>query len=66
MCRRSSSEYDLYRRTSAKPERSVLNWLRDLFRPRRPQVEEAEVIAFPAEVAPSADQAADRRRSNAA
>jgi hypothetical protein len=66
MCRLSSSEYDLYRRTSAKPGRSVLEWLRDLWRPRRPQVEEAEVVPFPAEAAASADPEADRRRSRAA
>jgi hypothetical protein len=66
MCRLSSSEYDLYRRTSAKPGRSLFGWLRDLWRPRRPQVEEGEVVAFPAEAAASAPQEADRRRSRAA
>jgi hypothetical protein len=66
MCRLSSSEYDLYRRTSVKPGRSLFGWLRDLWRPRRPQVEEAEVVPFPAEAAVRADQEADRRGSRAA
>jgi hypothetical protein len=66
MCRRSSSEYDLYRRTSARPRRSLFGWLRDLWRPRQPQVEEAEVVPFPAEAAVRADQEADRRGSKAA
>jgi hypothetical protein len=65
MCRRSPSEYDLYRRTSVKLGRSLFGWLRDLFRPRRP-VEETEVVPFPAEAAVPADQEADRRRSKAA
>lgn len=56
MCWRSSAEYDLYRRTSARPGRSLFGWLRDLFRPRRPQVEEAEVVPFPAVAAARADQ----------
>ena len=66
MCRLSSSEHDLYRGTSAKPGRSLFGWLRDLFRSRRPQVEETEVVPFPAEAAVPADQEADRRRSKAA
>jgi hypothetical protein len=68
MCRRSSLEYDLYYgRTSAKPGRSLLAWLRDLWRPRRPQVQEAEVVPFPAEAAPPrADQEAGRRGAKAA
>lgn len=66
MCRRSSSEYDLYRRTSAGLGRSLFGWFRDLFRPRLPQVEETEVVPFPAEAAVPADQEADRRRSKAA
>jgi hypothetical protein len=51
MCRRS--EYDLYARTSSKPARtnskparSLVEVLRDLFRPRRPQVAQAEVVPF--------------------
>ena len=66
MCRLSSSEYDLHRRTSAKPGRSLFGWLRELWRPRPPQVKEADVVPFPAEAAASADQQADRRRSEAA
>lgn len=66
MCRRSSSDYDFYRRPSAKPGRSLFGWLRDLWRPRRPQVEEAEVVPFPAEAAECADQETDRRQSRAA
>ncbi len=52
MCRRS--EYDLYARASSKPARtnsnparSLVEVLRDLFRPRRPQVAQAEVVPFP-------------------
>jgi hypothetical protein len=71
MCRRS--EYDLYARTSskpvrtnAKPARSLVEVLRDLFRPRRPQVAQAEVVPFPAEVATRTDKEADREDSKAA
>jgi hypothetical protein len=66
MCRRSSSEYDLYRDARAKLGRFLFGWLRDLFRPRRPQVEATEVVPFPAEAARPADQEADHRRSLAA
>ena len=71
MCRRS--EYDLYARTSskpaltnAKPARSLAEVLRDLFRPLRPQVAQAEVVPFPAEVAARTDKEADRKGSKAA
>ena len=68
MCRRS--EYDLYARTSSKPARtqarSLVEVLRDLFRPRRPQVAQAEVVPFPAEVATRANEAAGRAGSRAA
>jgi hypothetical protein len=66
MCRLSSSEYDLYRRTNSRPGRSLFVWLRDLWRPRRPQLGEAEVVPFPAEAVASADQQADGRRFRAA
>jgi hypothetical protein len=66
MCRLSSSEYDLYRRTSGRPGRSLFGWLRDLWRSRVPQVEETEVIPFPAEPAASDDREGDRRGSKAA
>jgi hypothetical protein len=71
MCRRS--EYDLYARTSSKPARtnskparSLVEVLRDLFRSRRPQVAEAEVVPFPAELATRTDKGADREGSKAA
>jgi hypothetical protein len=58
MCRRS--EYDLYARASSKPARtnfkparSLVEALRDLFRPRRPKVAQAEVVPFPAESRPA-------------
>ena len=66
MCRLSSSEYDLYRRTSSKPGRSLLGWLRDLWRPRPPRVEEAEVVPFAPERAARVNREADRRGSRAA
>jgi hypothetical protein len=69
MCRRS--EYDLYARTNSKPARSerarsLVEVLRDLFRPRRPQVMQAEVVPFPAEVATRTDGQTDREGSRAA
>jgi hypothetical protein len=71
MCRRS--EYDLYARasskparTNSKPARSLVEVLRDLFRPRRPQVAQAEVVSFPAEVATRTDKEAGREDSKAA
>jgi hypothetical protein len=70
MCSRSSFEHDLYERSSARPGRSLVGWLRDLWRPRPPQVQEAqeaEVVPFPAGGVPvCADQEADRRASKAA
>jgi hypothetical protein len=65
MCRRSFAEDDLYRRTSASLRRALAGWLRDLFRPRRPQVEEAEVVPFPA-AAGRAAREVERRDSEAA
>jgi hypothetical protein len=71
MCRRS--EYDLYARRSSntartisKPGRSLVEVLRDLFRPRRPQVAQAEVVPFPAELATRTDEEAGREGSKAA
>jgi hypothetical protein len=69
MCLRS--EYDLYRRTSSKPvsskpARSLIEVLRDLFRPRRPQVAQAEVVPFPAEAAARTDKEVDREGTKAA
>jgi hypothetical protein len=69
MCWRS--EYDLYMRTSSrptrtksKPVRSLVEVLHDLFRPRRPQVTQAEVVPFPAGSAAHIDK--DRKSSKAA
>jgi len=69
MCWRS--EYDLYTRTSSKPAnsrpaRTRLEVLRDLFRPRRPQVAQAEVVPFRADVANRTDKEIDREGSKAA
>jgi hypothetical protein len=71
MCRRS--EYDLYARgssniarTNSEPARSLVELLRDLFRPRRPQVAQAEVVPFPAELATRTDKEAGREGSKAA
>jgi hypothetical protein len=69
MCMRS--EYDLYARTSSKPlrskpARSLVEVLRDLFRPRRPRVEQAEVVPFSAERAARTDKEVDRGSSKAA
>ena len=66
MCRRAFSDYEFYRNTSARPRRSLIEWLRGLWRPRRPQVEHAEVIPFPAEAAARAAQESDRRGARAA
>ena len=69
MCLRS--EYDLYARKSSKPvnskpARSLVDVLRDLFRPRRPQVEQAEVVPLRAGVATRSDKEAVREPSKAA
>ncbi len=71
MCWRSAYDYDLYPRTSSKPvsskpARSLLEVLRELFRPRRPQVESAHVVPFSAEMAAGADKDVDRDSSKAA
>ena len=68
MCRMSSSEYDLYRRTSARSGRSLFGWLRDLWRRPRPQVQEAEaeVVPFPAGAVTDRGQKADRSGPKAA
>ena len=62
MCWQSSSKYDPYGHTSARPGRSLLGWMRDIWRPRQPQVREAEaeVVPFPADAAVRADSKADR------
>ena len=66
MCRLSSSQYDLYRRTNSGVFRSLFGWLRDLWRPRQPPVKEAEVVMFSAAAAARGNQEADRKRSKAA
>lgn len=73
MCRRSAHDYDLYARmrsrptpASSKPARSLVEVLRDLFRPRRPQVQEAEVVPFPVGTAPAGDDAVERKGPRAA
>jgi hypothetical protein len=48
------------------PARSLVEVLRDLFRPRRPQVEQAEVVLFRAEAATRTDKELDREGSKAA
>jgi hypothetical protein len=54
MCSLSSADYDLYKRSvSAKADRSLFGWLRTVRRPRRPHVEEAEVVPLAAEAAES-------------
>ena len=65
MCRLSSSEYDHVWRSSAKPERSLLEWLRSLWRPRQPEVKEAEVLPFVAASA-SPSKGVERKGSKAA
>ena len=66
MCRLPSSQYDLHRRTNSGLGRSLFGWLRDLWRPREPQVKEAEVVMFPAEASALADRATDHQGFKAA
>ena len=47
MCRLSSSQYDLYRRTNSEPGRSLFAWLRELWTRRRSKPAAAEVVPFP-------------------
>jgi hypothetical protein len=71
MCWRSAAEYDLYARTGSKPVRTVskpgrslVDVLRDLFRPRRRQL--AEVVPFPVGGAAAGAKATDRKGHRAA
>jgi hypothetical protein len=69
MCWRS--EYDLYARTgsnpaSPKPARSLMDVLRELFRPRRPQVEQAQVVPLRAGLATRTGKEVDHEGSKAA
>ena len=66
MCGRAFSEYDLHRHVSAGPRRSLLGWLRDLWRPRQPLMPEAEVVPFPTAAAASAPQEPNRNDARAA
>jgi hypothetical protein len=70
MCRRSEHLYartsSKPTRTNSKPARSLVEVLRDLFRPRRPTVARAEVVPFPAAVATRTDKEVDREDSKAA
>ena len=69
MCGRAFSEYDLHRHTSAGPRRSLLGWLRDLWRPRQPlmpEAPEAEVVPFPAAAVARVAQEPDRSDARAA
>jgi hypothetical protein len=68
MCMRSQYDYarTSLRRVSSKPGRSLMEVLRDLFRPRPPQVEPAEVVPFPAGLATGTDKEAGREGSKAA
>lgn len=73
MCRQSAYHNDLYARAirkpareSSKPARSLVEVLRDLFRPRRAKVQEAEVLPFPAGAAVRADSKIDGQGSEAA
>ena len=68
MCWRSASEYDLSARAStdsvrtlSRPARSLMEVLRDLLRPRRPQVQQADVVPFP-----TTAKTADRKDPRAA
>ena len=68
MCGRAFLDYDLHRHTSAGPRRSLLEWLREFWRPRQPQSQtpEAEVVPFPAATASRATREADRKNARAA
>ena len=68
MCGRAFLDHDLYRHTSAGPRRSLLEWLRELWRPRQPQSQtpEAEVVPFPAARASHVARETDRKNARAA
>jgi hypothetical protein len=62
----SSSQYDLYRRTNSEPGRSLFGWLRELWRPRRPEGGQAEVVPFPTEAAARPEREPERGDTKAA
>ena len=68
MCGRAFLDNDLYRHTSAGPRRSLMEWLRELWRPRQPQSQTpaAEVVPFPAARESPADRDTDRKNARAA
>jgi hypothetical protein len=73
MCWRSASEYRLYAgassepvRTISKPPRSLMEVLRDLLRPRRPEEAEAKVVLFPARGDVDTGRAANHKGPEAA
>jgi hypothetical protein len=62
MCWRSSSAYDLYRRTNSRAGRSLFGWLRKLWGPRPSKVKDAEVVSLHRpEAAARVDREADRK-----
>jgi hypothetical protein len=65
MCGRAFSEHDLHRDARTGAGRSLLGWLRGLWRPRQPQVEAAEVLPLPVP-ASRAGQEAERTDAKAA
>ena len=66
MCGRAFSEYDFHQHTSAGPRRSLLEWLRDLWRQPQPQAPEAEVVPFSAAAASCTAHEADCKGARAA
>ena len=68
MCGRAFLDYDLCRHTSAGSRRSLLEWLRELWRPWQPQSQtsEAEVVPFLAARASHAARETDRKNARAA
>ena len=68
MCGRAFLDYHLYRQVSAGPRRSLMEWLRELWRPGQPQSQttEAEVVPFPAAIASHVARETDSRNARAA
>jgi len=61
----SSAEHDLYKRANGELGRALRAWWRGLWRRREPRIEEAQVLAFPADRKHS-KRAAERSGSEAA
>ena len=68
MCGRAFLDYDVRRNMSAGPRRSLMEWLRELWRPRQPQSQtpEAEVVPFPAARKSQVARETDRKNARAA